>query len=137
MFILEILEKIYPTVCGLCEKKTKSNTYTCEKCRSILKCYKERMILKAYNKNYDSLLSLYEYKGIIKNRIIKLKFREAKYISKTFATLIAEKVEKIYSNYDLIVPVPISRKRYLERGFNQCELIARKCCKNIKHRSMS
>jgi competence protein ComFC len=136
MLLSKIIETIYPTVCGICEKKTKSNTYTCEKCRSILKYYKERRIIKVYNKYYDSLLSLYEYKGIIKRQIIKLKFHEAKYIRLAFATMLAEKIKKIYSKYDVIIPVPISYKRYLERGFNQSELIARKHFKNTKHQNL-
>ena len=75
-------------------------------------------------------------KFFIKRQIIKLKFHEAKYTRLAFATMLAEKIKKIYSKYDVIIPVPISYKRYLERGFNQSELIARKHFKNTKHQNL-
>ena len=36
-----------------------------------------------------------------------------------------QKVFEIIKTYDIILPVPISKKRYKQRGYNQTELIAR------------
>lgn len=37
-----------------------------------------------------------------------------------------QKIFEIIKTYDIILPVPISKKRYKQRGYNQTELIARK-----------
>ena len=36
-----------------------------------------------------------------------------------------QKIFEIIKTYDIILPVPISKKRYKKRGYNQTELIAR------------
>lgn len=120
---------IFPSVCGICEKNINSNTYACTKCLNILKCYKERH-LKDYNKNTcDEIFSLYQYTGIIKNKICKFKFREGKYIGKTFGYLLTQKAKEL--EFDYIIPVPISFKRFMERGFNQSEIMASEISKRL------
>lgn len=109
---------VYPGVCGICGKRIFYHSYTCTNCLSILKCYRERIIYSP-NNFCDFMMNLYEYKGIIKNQIWKFKFREAKYIGKTFAELISLKIKELKLEFDVIIPVPISVKRYLERGYNQ------------------
>lgn len=37
-----------------------------------------------------------------------------------------QKIFEIIKTYDIILPVPISKKRYKQRGYNQTELIVRK-----------
>jgi len=39
---------------------------------------------------------------------------------------------RIISNYDIIIPVPISKKRYKQRGYNQSELLAKEIVKNTE-----
>ena len=53
---------------------------------------------------------------------------------KTFAKLILknEKICRIIKSYDIIIPVPIHKKRKHERGDNQSELIAKEIAKNVK-----
>lgn len=129
MLFKNIINYVYPDVCGICGKRIFSTSYTCANCLSILKCYKERIIINS--KFYDYMINLYEYKGIIKHRICKYKFREAKYISKTFAELASKKIKELNLKFDIIIPVPISLQRHLERGFNQSELIAKNIAKAL------
>lgn len=37
----------------------------------------------------------------------------------------------LLKNYDTIIPVPISKKRYKQRGYNQSSLIAKKLAKEL------
>jgi ComF family protein len=71
------------------------------------------------------------YEGNIRNLILKYKFNEKAYLYKTFVNFLLkqEKVLEIIKSYDIILPVPISKKRYNERGYNQTELIASKISK--------
>lgn len=66
------------------------------------------------------------YEGIIRKLIIGYKFNEKSYIYRTLSNYIL-KNEKLIENiktYDIIIPVPISKQRKKERGYNQSLLIA-------------
>ncbi|GAJ07559.1 unnamed protein product [marine sediment metagenome] len=64
----------------------------------------------------------------MKDAIHLLKYRRKKGIMKQL-----EKILKVYffqtdfpfSKFDLVVPIPLHRKKLRERGFNQAELLAR------------
>lgn len=135
MFFKNVLDYVYPKICGICGKIIFSNSYTCANCLSILKCYKERVIINS-SMNFDYMLNLYEYKGIIKKQICKFKFHEGKYLAKTFSELITDKITKFNLEFDYIIPVPISFKRYMERGYNQCEEIAKCISKRIHKKTL-
>lgn len=134
MFFNKLLNLIYPNVCEFCGKKINSNTYTCTNCLSILKYYKERIVNGDYS---DYILSLYEYNGLIKNMIWRFKFRNDKQLGKVFAELIANKLEELNIDFDVIIPVPISFSRFLERGYNQCEEITKYISKLTQKESNS
>ena len=71
---------------------------------------------------------LYKYDDIVRKLLINYKFNDASYLSDTFSYLIKnnKKIYDILKTYDIILPVPLHKRRKLERGYNQTELIARK-----------
>jgi len=129
-----ILELIYPNVCGVCGIISKDNL--CPKCEIKIKKYEISKIKKHNNKhiNFDESMHIFAYEGIIRKMLVEYKFQEKSYLYKTFYKIIL-KNKKIYGNlkkYDIIIPVPIHKKRKLIRGYNQTELIAREIAKNTK-----
>lgn len=63
--------------------------------------------------------------------ILNYKFNDKSYLYKTFVNFML-KNEKFYQNiqcYDKIIPVPVSKKREKERGYNQSLLIAKEISK--------
>ena len=69
---------------------------------------------------------IFKYEGQVRKLILDYKFNEKSYLYKTFVNFLL-KNEKIFENikkYDKIIPVPISKKRNKERGYNQSMLIA-------------
>ena len=67
--------------------------------------------------------------------ILDYKFNEKSYMYKTFVNFLL-KNKKIFENikkYDKIIPVPISKKRYKERGYNQSLLIAKEISMQISY----
>lgn len=86
------------------------------------------------NKNYDELISFFNYNGIIRNNILNYKFKEKPFLAKTFVKFLSkqEKAFEIIKSYDKIIPVPISKKRFKERGYNQSKLIAKEISNYIK-----
>lgn len=65
--------------------------------------------------------------------IINYKFNDYSYLYKTFSAFFLKNKKLVHElkTYDIIIPVPISKKRMQERGYNQSELIAKEIAKNI------
>lgn len=126
-----ILNLLYPPVCGFCDKINK--TSICTKCNLKIKNSIVCKIDYYYDRNFTKHMYISKYDGIIRDKIVQYKFNDKIYIYKSFVDLIL-KNKKIYSflkNYDIIVPVPISKKRKRQRGYNQSELLAKGICEKI------
>lgn len=129
--INKILDLIYPQVCGICGKiNTKS---LCNKCEINLKKYLAIQIdnYNDFGTYYDKHIYFFQYEGIIRKLLINYKFNEKSYLYRSFVNFLLkqQKVFEIIKTYDIILPVPISKKRYNQRGYNQTELIAREISK--------
>lgn len=85
---------------------------------------------------YNNHIYFFKYDGIVRKILINYKFNEKSYLYKTIANFIIKNKRfcEIIKSYDIIIPVPISKKRNKERGYNQSYLIARQIGKhfNIK-----
>ena len=130
--IFKIQEKIsnllYPPVCGICGKIAQKGI--CIKCNVELKKQAEVNILQKEEieeKNFEELMYLFKYEGQVRKLILDYKFNEKSYMYKTFVNFLLnnKKFFNIIKSYDTIVPVPISKQRYKQRGYNQCELLGR------------
>ena len=126
-FYDNILDFIYPPVCGICGKLNQN--YLCKKCQKVLENQSKFVIdkNKDFNQNFDKHLYIFKYEGIIRRMILNYKFNEKSYLYITFVNFLLknEKFFKILKSYDTIIPVPISSERKNERGYNQSELLAR------------
>lgn len=83
--------------------------------------------------HFYQLLYIFKYEGMIRKIMLEYKFHEKPYLYETFVKFILKDqniVEKLQS-YDTIIPVPISKKRMKERGYNQSLLIAKALGKNL------
>ncbi len=122
---------LFPMVCGICGKITQSPL--CINCRRKIELLSEANIINVYNKSFSKQAYIFKYNGIIREKLINYKFNEQAYLNETFADIIIknEKICRFIKNYDIIIPVPIHRKRYKERGYNQTELIAIKMAKKL------
>ncbi len=76
---------------------------------------------------YNRHIYFFKYDGVIRKLLINYKFSEKSYLYKTFTNFIIknERFCEIIKSYDIIIPVPISKKRSKERGYNQSYLIAK------------
>ena len=144
--ILKIQEKIinliYPQTCGICGKI--NNKTICSKCNIQLKKQEKMVILTKekleensleMEKHFEELMYIFKYEGQIRELILDYKFNEKSYMYKTFVNFLL-KNKKIFENikkYDKIIPVPISKKRYKERGYNQSLLIAKEISMQISY----
>lgn len=126
----KILNLIYPQTCGICGKINENSL--CKKCEIKLNKQAENRIIKEgteiEDKYFNELMYIFRYEGKIRKIIIDYKFNEKSYIYVTFVNFLLKnkKIFENIKNYDTIIPVPISKKRQKERGYNQSLLIARK-----------
>ncbi|MCI9063869.1 MAG: ComF family protein [Clostridia bacterium] len=85
-------------------------------------------------KYFDDHIYFFVYDGLIRKLILQYKFGDKSYIYRTFSNFI-KKYKKIclfLKKYDIIIPVPISKKRLKSRGYNQSALIARNLAEGLQ-----
>lgn len=127
-----LLNIIYPPICGICGRVNKNSI--CRKCEIELEKNLNINIIRQEeleDKYFNELMYIFKYEGQIRKLILEYKFNEKSYIYITFVNFLL-KNKKIFENikkYDKIMPVPISRKRQKERGYNQSLLIAKEIAK--------
>ena len=130
-FINYAINLIFPNVCGICDKICKDDL--CTKCEIQLKNIMKNRIDNYNDKKFKKHLYIFKYEGIIKERLIKFKFREKSYIYKAFVNFLIkdEKACRFLKSYDIIIPVPIHYNRKVTRGYNQSALIAKELAKKL------
>lgn len=124
--ILEsVVNIIFPRKCGFCNQII-NEEYTCQKCKKNLEYICINEILFGKEKDfYEFCICTYSYTGIIRNKLLQFKFRNKKYLYETLASNLLKSIEEYKEQIDYVIAVPISITRYLERGYNQADLIAK------------
>ena len=126
-FFEKALEYIFLPSCGICGKLGEG--YLCKKCEKCLRVSEinevEYLDVQAFNK--IEVMHIFKY-DTIRNLILQYKFNDNSYLYRTFCEIIIKnkKVFDFIKSYDIIIPVPIHKKRLRERGYNQSELISKK-----------
>lgn len=147
-YVTSFLELIYPEkntcfICETCNEKI-ADVYICPDCEKKLKKIQPPVCSKCSKPiNYRSSIDLcseccdtkryftmskspYAYEGIIQKAIHRYKYHNKPYFYKFFGSLIINFMEEInYTNFDLIVSVPLHPSKMRKRGYNQSELIAK------------
>ena len=120
-------------MCGICGKLDPKSL--CNKCK--IKLQKNAICKIEDYKNtssyFDEHIYLFQYNGEIRDAILKYKFDEKSYIYRTFLEFIKnnENICAQIKKYDIIIPVPISKKRLNSRGYNQSSLIAKNLAQEL------
>ena len=92
-----------------------------------------KMLDKDNSKIYKKIekFHIFKYEDLVRKLIIQYKFNDKAYLYKMFCEFIVKdkKSFDFINSYDIILPVPIHRKRKKQRGYNQSELIASELAK--------
>ncbi len=150
MNLENVLNFIFPTTCEICGKV---GLPICNDCDKLIRKYEINLVENDYIETEQNIgckninleqennykfknnskikvqkIFLYRYCDLIRKLLINYKFNDASYLANTFAYLIKnnKKIYDILKTYDIILPVPLHKRRKLERGYNQTELIAKK-----------
>ena len=126
-----VLDIIFPPKCGFCGKINKE--YLCKKCELKLDYLKKDKIRKMLNEAFSYLLYGYEYKEEIRKKILDFKFSDKPELANTFVKLLLnnKNICGFIENYDIMIPVPMYKKKQIMRGYNQTELIAKRIAENL------
>ena len=162
-FLDNVFSFIFPPVCGICGKIGKSYLCeNCAKDLKQSSYYhneihkyeftninpnnKSKYISKnnlihqncksiADNFYFQEHYYLFSYTALIREKIIQYKFHGQSYLFRMFFEFFVknEKLCGFLEKYDIIIPVPISKNKMLQRGYNQSLLIAKEIAKRMKN----
>ena len=105
--------------CSVCnEILSSSEIYICKKCQEIFKNNNQL-------KNFKNIYYIFKYDSDFKNLIKNYKFYNRKYLGFFISHLIERNLKKVIEekDIDIIIPVPLNKKRFFSRGFNQVSYI--------------
>jgi competence protein ComFC len=122
-FLNTILELVFPSRCIACGK---NGTYFCNKCLSLCP--------EAERESAPWINPIFDYRHPpIKKAIWFIKYKNKKKLIQIFASIMYGRITEEYSELKvmenfkepILIPIPLSKNRYRERGFNQSELLCR------------
>lgn len=125
-------------ICTLCSHKysTEENPYeftvnkkfgVCSRCAAKLS-YTDGNGCFDGGKYLSYIVSSFYYDNIVRSAIHKYKFNNNYIFAEIFSYFMIKTLSEFdnISDFDLIIPLPLSKKRMRERGYNQSALIARR-----------
>lgn len=144
--ISHILEMIYPSRCPLCGQLADAkdpDAQVCDICRSELTyvgsdyCMKCGKPLQKSEDEYcfdcmkrkhvfEQARSVFSYRGSVRKSLYRFKYANCR----TYASFYSTEIMNVLGRWirekkpDLIVPVPVHKKKLRRRGYNQASLIA-------------
>lgn len=137
------LSFLFPDCCVICFKPAGKNRFVCSRCKKDLEFLPKnglcRTCLEPFPGGYDvcggclskkphysRLISCLYYSGKIRLGIHKCKFRNRPDLCRSFGLMASHRLSDIgVTDFDAVVPIPMTKDSLKERGFNQAELIAK------------
>ena len=131
------LDLLFPPACGGCGK---IGSRWCDACQQSLVLLPELICdvcgepqktsgicgkCKQSRPLYKALRSWVVFKDPMQTALHKLKYRRDIGLGDALALPLAQYVSALNWDVELLVPIPLSAKRFSERGYNQADLIAR------------
>ncbi len=145
-----LLDIFYPRFCLHCNSSLNSSQefYICRSCKQQISyirdthCARCGTVLGPYITStreegcvacrrkdlyFDSITLIARYEGVMRTLIHKFKYAKQKFLSSVLHDIIIMQggLEKVVSDIDIVVPVPLHWLKKLHRGFNQSELLSR------------
>ena len=137
-----ILDMVYPRTCPFCGRVPKGKENACRRCKvglpyiqepRCMKCSKPIMDLeeeycydcKSKNHSYISGKAVWICDDTMRTSISRYKYQGRL----EYASVYSEEIAKYYGEWvkahgDVLVPIPLHKKKYRIRGFNQAEILA-------------
>ena len=121
-------------ICDVCLKMLTfiPETSCCKKCGSFITGSGDYCFNCMDNKReFDAGRSVVVFKDLAQGLVHSFKFGAKPYIKNTLGNLMTNKLLSLGWKFDVIVPVPVSKKRLKQRGYNQAYLLGEVISKNL------
>lgn len=139
--IEKLINILYPVKCPICGNVLAKDRKICKDCErdvkiigepKCVKCgkplWKEEKLFckdcKGRQRQFDKCIAVFEYSGSIRKSIHQFKYENAR----VYADYYGDMAVKLYGNLlkqwkiDVIVSVPIYKKKQIKRGYNQAQV---------------
>ena len=130
--LYKILRGFFPHICIFCGKTIIQNNICCDNCQ-------KELIYMGKTKDIDYIdfsYAAYAYSEYSRRPIFSLKYGGRRYLAEHIAKILADFIGNNLK-VDMIVPVPLHKKRLKSRGFNQAELMAAEISELLNTRAYS
>lgn len=139
-----LLQLVYPSLCCGCNLVLlKSEEILCTKCNHNLPktFHEDNPKNETFNKFYglipiEMAMSLVYFRdeGLVQEIIHKLKYKKRQEVGIFLANRFSAEITKILEKNDIteIIPVPLHKKRFKQRGYNQLTTFCQEISKNEK-----
>ncbi len=132
--ILSLFDSSDYKECIVCKNKFRKSKFyfcisdlgVCRKCHDTLPFVNIGMLFRG-KKYVDYSMSVFYYVEPIRKLLVDYKFNECKSYGIIFGEYLSQLIRGIFMgeyDFNMIVPVPLSRERFNERGYNQAAIIA-------------
>lgn len=118
-------------LCEECSRLINPITNCCLKCgrpteygEYCLTCTREKIY---FERNF----SCFDYDGLIKKIITDFKFNNKQYYAKYLASFYVDKIIEENIDVDVLAVAPMTKAHLRERGYNQCDLIAKEISERL------
>ncbi len=119
-----------PNLCDKCRVKLPFLPIrTCPRCGKAMDAVYEKPFCPYCAGHFPGIrgiVSPFLYKEELREAILCFKFRNRPYYAQSFAPFLLERLNKYnLTNFDALIPVPVSKQRLKERGYDQCAQLAK------------
>lgn len=135
----DFLQTLFPTYCLGCRRAVPPKTTLCLHCISELPITIWAHPIHCWNSSTKSpplrlqhLLSFFKKQGLVQQLIHQLKYMNKEQLGYLFGGLLGEKLlDSSFSTCNLVVPIPLHRRRERKRGYNQVTQFGQQLAKQL------
>lgn len=146
-----ILDLLYPARCPVCHGVIRGKGNLCSGCEKKLPYIKEPICKKCgkelekqeaeycrdcqrFSHRFDRGAAVFAYNDVMRRSIAMFKYHNRREYAKFYAKEMAQHCRRFLNRCEpeVIIPIPIHKKKMRQRGFNQAELVAKELGKILK-----
>lgn len=138
-----LINLFFPKVCLACNYAlTDYEEYVCTNCRHDLPVTNfhfddsdevKKMLFGRVNLEHATSLFRFQKKGIVQQLIHNLKYKGHQEVGEFLGSWLGAELKRIddYKKIDVVIPVPLHKKKRKKRGYNQVEKFAKNIATNL------
>ena len=138
----DLLQTLFPNYCLGCKSAVPKKTILCLHCLSELPKTNSHLsnsnpLVKLLQQLapifYATSLFYFEQQGLVQQLIHQLKYMNREQLGNFFGTQLGQKlVNSPFLSCDLIVPIPLHKRRQRQRGYNQVSQLGQQLAKQLQ-----